>query len=142
MNKYVMIEHARSDEQRKLMQEITNANVCPFCVENLEKIHKLPIVIRGTYWVVTTNKWPYDNAKTQILIISTRHVESIRDLTTDEWNEWGTIVAQATEYYQISSGAICMRFGDPTVSGASVTHLHGQIIVPQANSEVYFKIGK
>jgi len=139
----VVVKHARSDDQKRVLKGIVEDDVCPFCQENLAKYHKNPIVIDGKHWLVTENQWPYDNAVLQILIIAKRHVETVSDLTAEEWHDWTNMLSDAVERYGITSGAVCMRFGNPIESGASVLHLHSQIIVsdPNAKDPVRYKIG-
>lgn len=141
---HVIVGHARSDEQKKVLEDIAESGECPFCIGNLTKHHKLPITLSTAHWIVTENQWPYENAGKQVLIIAARHVESILQLTNDEWVDWATVVTQASYLYDIDAGAVCMRFGDPQVSGASVRHLHAQLIVPSADAKgpVRYKIGK
>jgi len=141
---HVIVGHARSDEQKKVLEDIVESGECPFCIGNLTKHHKLPITLATDHWFVTENQWPYKNAGIQVLIIPVRHVETILELTTQEWADWATVVVQASYLYNIDAGAICMRFGDPEVSGASVRHLHSQLIVPnpEAKAPVRYKIGK
>lgn len=141
---HVVVNHARSDDQKKVLEDIEKSGECPFCIGNLAKRHKLPITLKTAHWIVTENQWPYKNAGIQILIIAVRHVESMLELNTEEWADWATVVVQASNLYDIDAGAVCMRFGDPEVSGASVKHLHSQLIVPnpEAKGPVRYKIGK
>jgi len=144
VKQYVVVKHARSDEQRLVLEQINTDGVCPFCPENLSHYHRQPILIEGKHWVVTKNQWPYANTSLQLLVITKRHIEHISELTAQEWVDLGEVVARASLEFKIDSGAMCMRFGEPGLSSASVTHLHAQIIVsdPKALESVKFKIGK
>lgn len=139
----VLVEHSRSDEQRQVLEQIIADGVCPFCLENLKKYHGNPVTIISDHWIVTENQWPYDNALIQLLIIPKRHVENWTDLTEEELLDWAKIVKDALKEYRIESGAVCTRFGNLKQSGASVAHLHSQIIVqhPFASEPIRYKIG-
>lgn len=139
---HVVVDHARSDKQKKVLEEIAKSGECPFCIGNLAKRHKRPITLASDHWIVTENQWPYENAAIQILIIAVRHVETILDLTAEEWVDWSAVVVRACYRYNIDAGAVCMRFGNPEVSGASVKHLHAQLIVPIREGPVRFTIGQ
>ena len=142
MSRKVLVEHARSEDQKAVLSQITADGVCPFCIANLKRYHKKPIT-ESDHWFVTENQWPYDHTKLQLLVIAKRHVEHISELTSAEWRDWSQVVSSALTRYSIHSGAICMRFGTPEETGASVVHLHSHIIVPdsQAPEPVRFKIG-
>lgn len=138
----MVVKHARSDEQRAVLEQINADGVCPFCYENLQRYHKNHLYT-SEHWIVTENQWPYTHASRHILIIAQRHVESPSELTPQEWVDWNMANSYAMSLFDISSGAICMRFGDPELSGASVVHLHSHIVVPRkdAPEPIKFNIG-
>ena len=80
MSKYINLASVRSDDQKRVMEEIALNNHCPFCTENLTKYHKKPIIKEGKYWILTDNQWPYEKTKNQLLAINKRHIEHIKEL--------------------------------------------------------------
>lgn len=143
--KFLNMENARLDEQRKVMALSEADGVCPFCKPHLGKYHYTPILIEGKYWMATPNAWPYKNTKQQILLITTMHVENISELPAEAGTELIEIAQQLIKDFNIPGGALGMRFGDAKYSAGTVKHLHAQLIQPDIEAEDYqpvrFKIG-
>lgn len=143
---YVDLDNARLDEQKKVMQEIIDQGHCPFCLENLSKYHKKPILKEGSYWIVTENQWPYDNVKWQLLAISKTHAETLPDIDSKAGEELLRFFSELITEHQIPGGAMAMRFGDTAYSAGTVKHLHAQFIWPDIEKSgfepVRFKVGK
>src|SRR3954469_23499032 len=53
------MDHARTDEQRRHMEELEAAGICVFCPEHVEAHHREPIESKGEHWYVTKNDFPY-----------------------------------------------------------------------------------
>ncbi|MBT3512017.1 MAG: hypothetical protein HN466_02990 [Candidatus Pacebacteria bacterium] len=145
-NKHVDLDNARNDEQRVIMQEIIDADHCPFCLENFVKYNNQSFLKETEHWFITTNKWPYKNTKYHLLIVLKKHKEMLSELTAVEGAELMEILAFAEEYTQAPGGGFAMRFGDTDYSAGTVSHLHAQFIVPDINAPGFkptrFKIGK
>ncbi len=122
------IANARKDEQIQVMQKIINDGVCPFCRENIEKYHSKPILFETKSWIVTENAWPYENTQKHILLISQRHIKTVDELTDEEWLDVKEIQKNIKQNFNLKSASILGRLGDPTLSGATVSHLHLHII--------------
>ncbi len=138
----VDIDNARLDEQRKVMQQIINAGDDPFSEENIQKYHKNPILKTGTYWFVTENQWPYTNSKKQILFITRKYADDLSGLSAYAFKELFVLANEICTEYEIKGGALCMRFGDTKISGATVKHLHFQLIESDPEQgPVIFHIG-
>lgn len=131
---FVELQHSRSLEQTNVMERIAKRGECPFCIENLQKEHTLPIEEKK-YWIVTENQYPYAQAKKHILIISKKHAERLEDLSLSAFKQLGTIVKELERLYMVESGALCMRFGNPQFNGGTVNHLHFHFIVPKKPEE-------
>lgn len=142
---YININNSRSDDQRGIMQDILETGECPFCEEGLSKYHKQDILRKGAHWILTHNQWPYEDTDLHLLAISTYHAENISDLEEGSFDELQEHVSWAEREFNIRMGAIAMRFGDVSLGGASVQHLHAHIIVPSidkpSDKKVRFKIG-
>jgi diadenosine tetraphosphate (Ap4A) HIT family hydrolase len=120
----------RTPEYTNILTQIEMDAVCPFCPDHLRKYHKPPIVKEGTYWVVTPNMYPYENALHHLLFIARRHVTDTKELTTDEWAELHVLIQWIVEHYpDIDFGTFIMRTGDTQKTGATVKHLHAQFVV-------------
>lgn len=112
-----------------ILQAILDEGICPFCPENLYKHHTKPIISEGPCWIVTTNFKPYEGAVHHFVLISKRHVECVEDLDQNEWLEVRTHYKALVAKFALSGATILWRSGDTKLTGASVVHLHLQIIV-------------
>ncbi|NCN87720.1 MAG: hypothetical protein GW941_02380 [Candidatus Pacebacteria bacterium] len=145
-NKFVDVDNAREDEQVKVMENIIKNDECPFCLDNLKKYHKQPILKETKYWLLTNNQWPYPNTKVHLLIIYKKHAVNLSELADQSGEELLQLVKWAEKEYQIPGGGWAMRFGDTRYSSGTVNHIHSQFLVPDIKKEAYqpirFKIGK
>lgn len=141
---FVNLDNARSEEQRHVMEKIEAGNYCPFCPEHLADTHEKPIIRKGEHWVFTENRWPYKNTIHHWLLIAAYHAETLNDLRSGAFEEYGEHVKWAEREYRIAAGGLAMRFGDVSGTGATVRHLHGHLIVPKSDlpreEKVRFKI--
>jgi len=142
---FVNLSNVRLDEQRKVMEDIKDAEVCPFCPEYLEKYHKEKILRKGAHWLLTRNQWPYKNTDVHLLAIANYHAEKLADLRDGAFDELQDHMVWAEEEYKITAGGIAMRIGNILHNGATVNHLHVHLIVPSidkpSDEKVRFKIG-
>ncbi len=145
---FVIIDSAREEEQKKVLEQIVADNVCPFCPENLKKYHKKPIIKDGKYWTLTFNQWPYENTKHHFLAIHKTHIEHINDLLPEASQELFELFQYASKENNMPGGAFLMRFGSNPEYGTygnSVLHLHAHLIEPdlenQKGEAIRFKIG-
>ena len=119
----------------KVIDQIKKDGVCPFCPENLLKYHKNPILKEGFYWVLTKNMYPYEGAKHHILIIHKKHIEKFEEIVPEAWSEIRRLVESFTKEENILGGTFMMRFGDTAHTGASVSHLHANLVSPDAEDK-------
>lgn len=145
MPKFVDIKNARTEEQIKVMEKIIVDGGCPFCLENLTKYHETPIIKEGTYWVITRNRWPYENTRVHLLAILKEHAVSPTEVDPAAGAELFSLLSEMSKTYQISGGGLCMRFGESAFSASTVSHLHAHFIEPDASKPefkpVRFKLG-
>ncbi|MFH0712507.1 MAG: dihydrofolate reductase [Candidatus Jorgensenbacteria bacterium] len=140
--RYIEFAAVRTGTQLKTMRTIRKEGHCPFCPENLSLYHKEPITWEGKHWVVTDSQWPYPGKNVHKLIILKKHAEDMSELPTGAGDELVAITAMVEKETDVKGGGIGFRFGDPILSGASVKHLHFQIISPKRGEEpVKFFIG-
>ena len=147
-NQFIDIENARVEEQVKVMIGIMANAECPFCLENLRKYHREPILKDGRYWVLTKNQWPYQNTRVHLLAIYKQHIEKLAELDPQAGVELIELMAWAEKEFEAPGGGWAMRFGDSDYSAGTVAHLHAQFLVPDIHAPRYsekpvrFKIGK
>lgn len=144
--KYVDVDNSRKEDQKKVMENIAQADHCPFCLENLKKYHTQEILKDGQYWILTYNQWPYDHTKLHLLAIYKVHATTLAELNPESGKELIEFLAWAEKHFQVPGGGFAMRFGDTNYSAGSVVHLHVQFIVPDIDAPDFeptrVKIGK
>ncbi len=126
------LAHARTDHQKGVMERAIKDGVCSFCEDFCRgkppTYHTNPVIKDGTWWVLTTNFAPQNGAQLQFLIVYKDHVNTPTLLPPEAWIELGEITRWALEDNRIEGGALYMRFGDTEYSGATMSHLHANII--------------
>ena len=144
----VDLDNAREADQLEVMKQILSEGDCPFCLENLRKYHKKPIIKETKHWLLTYNQWPYRHTKLHLLAIYKDHAERLADLEVEAGAELLELMQWAEREFKVPGGGWCMRFGDTDYSAGSVVHLHAQFLVPDIDAPDYndkpvkVKIGK
>ena len=128
-NKLFNFRHARLPAQKAKMEELTKMKACPFCPKYLKAYHDNPIERTGKYWVVTKNDYPYDGIVYHYLIIYRQHIEHIKDISRPGFAELSDHLKWLSKKYKLPAGGLAIRFGDSDYTGASVAHLHAQLLV-------------
>lgn len=128
---FIVLEHGRTNDQIEAMKRIDARGECPFCFQNLSKEHKKPILRMGNYWTLTESQFPYKEAQKHLLLIYRQHVERISDIDMVAGTELINMLKWVEVEYNIKSGSIGFRFGDPKLNGGSVNHLHVHVLVPK-----------
>jgi diadenosine tetraphosphate (Ap4A) HIT family hydrolase len=140
-SKHVNLKHARFDDQREVMERIEKDGHCPFCEENLRLYHKQPILRESGFWILTTNQWPKKHTRVHLLLIYKKHAVKLEEIEPQAAIELFELVAWAEKEFKVDGGILFMRFGDTTLSGASVYHLHVQFVVPDIDDPTYESVG-
>jgi len=148
-NNFINMGAVRREDQKVVMEEIKKQGHCPFCIENLEKYHKNPILKEGKFWLLTENQWPYEKIKHQLLAIYKTHIEHIKEMDPDAGRELLEMFAEESEKRNILGGGVAIRFGQSPHGnyGSSVLHIHAHLIEPDLEkldeSEAWrFKFGE
>lgn len=118
---------ARGDYAAALAQ-IEAGGACPFCPEHLAEYHPKPILFANEHWLVTENAWPYDGTRHQFVLIYRRHVEAAEELPPGAWEALGEAHRRLVADYRLDGGTLLLRSGQTDLTGASVAHLHAQLI--------------
>lgn len=148
-NKYINLGSIRREDQKKVMQEIAKAGHCPFCIENLEKYHKNPILKTGKFWLLTENQWPYEKVKNQFLAIYKTHIEHISEMDPEAGKELIEMFSEKAKERNMPGGGVAIRFGKSNKGdyGSSVLHIHAHLVEPDlealsADEAWRFKFGQ
>ncbi|MFA6017930.1 MAG: hypothetical protein WCT28_01055 [Patescibacteria group bacterium] len=136
MSTFVSQQNARPGVYDKVIADIAKKNLCPFCPEHLAEFHKNPIEERE-FWIVTDNQYPYRPSKHNKLFIYRTHIQHFSEISAEAWKELGEIVQEQTEKLHIIGGSFFMRFGDARFTGASVSHLHCQLLQSNPDDPAY-----
>ena len=120
---------------KDVIQKIIKDGVCPFCPKNLTRYHKKPIIKTSRYWILTENMYPYPGAKHHMILIHKKHIESIADISPAVWSELLELMRAETKKRAIAGGTFYIRFGNTSYTGASVTHLHANLISPDVRKK-------
>jgi diadenosine tetraphosphate (Ap4A) HIT family hydrolase len=131
-NDFINMKAVRREDQKLVMEEIKKEGHCPFCIENLEKYHKNPILKEGKFWLLTENQWPYEKIKHQLLAIYKTHIEHINEMDPESGSELLEMFAEETQKRNIKGGGVAIRFGKSEHGnyGSSVLHIHAHLIEP------------
>jgi hypothetical protein len=133
----INMRHVRTDAQRELYERIQGDEVCPFCEDFCRGkppiFHPNPVIRDLKYWVLTECFPKFGEAKEHFLIVSKFLNQEGQHplfpvLPAEAWTEFGELLEWVINEYQLPGGAFFFRFGDTDYTGASVSHLHCQII--------------
>jgi ATP adenylyltransferase len=106
-------------------KKFADKDQCVFCcdVETLECEG-----LRGQFWKVIVNRFPYMDGN--VMIVPIRHIEKIADIDLEEWQEFQQVLVRTQKIlgsiFETNSFNIGMNMGEQ--SGASIAHLHWQIV--------------
>ena len=117
------INNARSDAQKKDMEDLKVANVCLFCPEGLNLKSKR-VFHQGEHWYVTPNDFPYAGTTVHVMIVPRRHVVSLLDLLPEELVELPQMFAWVNREFSIRGATMLARYGETSFTGATIHHFH------------------
>jgi diadenosine tetraphosphate (Ap4A) HIT family hydrolase len=138
MSDFVNLEntaHRPTGPYGNVIEQIKKDGVCPFCPESLAKYHKNPILKEGKFWLLTDNFYPYEGAKYHALLIHKAHIATFVEISKEAWGELNEFINYFTGENKIPGGTFIMRFGDTRYTGASVSHLHANLISPDGENK-------
>jgi ATP adenylyltransferase len=115
---------ARSEEQRRHMQDLAAAGVCVFCPEHFAAYHREPVELSGEHWYVTENDYPYPGTRAHYLIVPHLHVSAFEELPDAAGAELWALKRQLKARLEPLAVATVERSGDMRYNGGSVAHLH------------------
>lgn len=127
---YVDTSKVRSDEMRKVYEDLEARGICPFCAEHRDEHLTGARVMQTDHWIVTYNNWPYDHTDLHLMITCNYHAEHFSDLRPGSFEDLGDILKQLEKQFHFNHGGFVGRFGNVLKTGASVAHLHFHVIIP------------
>lgn len=134
---YIYPPNARNQSQLDIMMNMEKSNKDPLDPQYIDQ----EILFKTNYWYVSKNRFPYEEVEHQFLIVACKEVYQIEQMNREMWIELQQIWVKLVEEYQILGGGLCVRFGDPSRSGASLKRLHIHLISPKEKNKTRFPIG-
>jgi diadenosine tetraphosphate (Ap4A) HIT family hydrolase len=136
------LDAARSDEQRRYMEELEAAGICIFCPEHVGRYHPEPVEHSGRHWYVTRNAFPYAGTTAHYLIVPHVHVSSFDELPDEAGAELWVMKRWLREKLAPVATATVERSGDMRLNGSSVAHLHTHFVAlaPAPAETVRFRV--
>jgi ATP adenylyltransferase len=133
---------ARSDDQRRYMEELEAAGVCLFCPEHFAEYHREQVEFACEHWYVTKNDFPYEGTVAHYLIVPHRHVSDFDELPDKAGAELWAIKRRLKASLAPLATATVERSGAMELNGGSVAHLHTHFVALNAapSSTVRFRV--
>lgn len=128
MSEHVELGNAREPEQREKMERHKEKGVCHFCPDGFVE-HTSPVIYQTTTWFIIGNDYPYAGAAHHYLIVSRRHVISIKELELIEFSGLMLAITWLQQHLNVAGYSIIIRNGKMTVTGATLDHLHIHFVV-------------
>jgi ATP adenylyltransferase len=122
------LDAARSDEQRRRMEELQAAGICIFCPEHVGEHHPEPVERTGAHWYVTRNAYPYAGTTAHYLIVARLHVTAFDELPDEAGTELWAMKRWLKERLGAPATAAVERSGEMRLTGSSVAHLHAHFV--------------
>lgn len=135
--KYIYPPNARTQEQLDIMMHMEYDGKDPLDPKYINQ----NILFTTDYWYISENKFPYEGVEHQFLIVAKNEIYSKENITTEMWDDLKKIWIYLSQVYDIPGGALCMRFGEPSLSGATLKRFHVHLIQPKENEKTKFSIG-
>lgn len=128
----VYLGHAREPEQLHDMEEIAERGICFMCPEHIPEFYeeREGLIKEGDYSFLVHNGYPYENTEHHIMAIPKEHVSALNDISEEFLLEAFGYFRQLEQDLGITGGAVAMRFGEPSETGATAHHIHIHFIVP------------
>ncbi|MFA6973462.1 MAG: HIT domain-containing protein [Parcubacteria group bacterium] len=139
------LNNARKEEQIKTMKQIIADGICPFCHDFVDKekpmYHSNPILAENDSWVATRNAWPYENTKEHLILVIKRHILLPEEMTKEEVLDLWEIVKKVKQELEITHSTLLMRSDSTGKTGATVQHLHAQLVSAGDEGIVLTRVG-
>lgn len=138
MPEYPIVEprNARNKEYRDHLNQILESGRCPFCPggDTYEKQERLA---ENEHWIASRNYHPLKGTLHHFLFTPKRHVIYRSEFSGKELKALVEVENEIKLAHDIDGCIIFGREGDPMVTGASVLHLHFQMVVPDGLMQLH-----
>lgn len=139
------LKNARKEEQVAVMKKIIADGVCPFCHDFIDKekpaYHSNPILVENDSWIVTRNAWPYEHTKEHLILVVKRHILTPEEMTSEEVLDLWDAIKKTKQELGITHSTLLMRSDSTGMTGATVQHLHAQLVVSAGEEPVITRVG-
>ena len=135
--KYIYPPNARKQKQLDIMMDLETAGMDPLDPDVIDQ----EILFTTDYWYISQNRFPYEGAELQFLIAARYPIYRMEDINESMWFDLNKVIGALTSEFNIPGGAFCFRFGEPSLSGASLKRLHAHLIMPKEEAKVKFSVG-
>ncbi len=135
--RFIYPPNARSQEQLDIMLRMEAEGKDPMDPEYIEQ----EILFQTPHWHISQNRFPYEGAELQFLVVAADAVYEIVDVSAEAWLDLQEVWKRLIRDYNLDGGALCMRFGNPARSGASLVRVHCHIIQPKLGEKVRPGVG-
>lgn len=139
------LKNARKEKQIAVMKKIIADGVCPFCHDFVGKekpaYHSNPILVETDFWVATRNAWPYDHTKEHLILVIKRHILNPEEMKGEEILDLWNIIKEVKQELGITHSTLLMRSDTTGKTGATVQHLHAQLVVASGDEPVITRVG-
>lgn len=139
------LNNARKEEQIKVMKQIIADGICPFCHDFVDKekpaYHSNPILVENDSWMVTRNAWPYEHTKEHLILVIKRHILTPEEMTNEEVLDLWDAIRKTKQKLEITHSTLLMRSDSTGMTGATVQHLHAQLVVSAGEEPVITRVG-
>ncbi len=81
--------------------------------------------------------YPYKGATHHYLLIHKAHIILPNEMTKKAEHEFFELINWTIQTFKIPGGTFFMRFGNTTYTGASVSHLHAQLVSSNPDQDGY-----
>lgn len=127
------------------MKKIISDGVCPFCHDFVDKekpaYHSNPVLVETDFWVVTRNAWPYEHTKEHLILVIKRHILTPEEMKSEEILDLWNIIKKVKQELKITHSTFLMRSDSTGMTGATVQHLHAQLVVAGGKEPVITRVG-
>lgn len=135
--KYVETRNVRSPEMKEKWLGIERDGVDPFDPQYVEKYIGGKILLFSDHWYAFENDHKYsEDVLHQFVIPSKNFYRTFSEVPPDASLDLDYICQKLVDKFNIKGGVRFQRFGDPLTSGASVIHLHAQLMVPKPGKKI------
>jgi dihydrofolate reductase len=121
--------NARNEIYRADLESIQNSGQCPFCPGG-KTLREQKILRENNTWLLTKNYHPVSGSVHHFVLIPKRHVEKREELDTEEIQDLWEMQRWVESEYRSTGSVLYGRSGEPLVTGATVAHIHFQLVIP------------